>query len=226
MVNTCFYFLGGVLFVVLALLVSIVFSLRSGRRLFPRGSFLRVPRASLLVALRLSVGAPMASRLLRPPVFFLRVARALGRRPCVRVPRLAAAAASFLAFLPLGCCAGGGRPLGALPWRRLCPLAVRRGGGGNMNRYQLDQLIYSRYREREARENARPAGRSFPICPKQTLPCVPFKLWAAITLQEYDVMSLKPYRRAQMWRDYALDLHYMGFDPEHSSRFGLYETFP
>ena len=198
----------------------------SGRRLFPRGSFLRVPRASLLVALRLSVGAPMASRLLRPPVFFLRVARALGRRPRVRVPRLAAAAASFLAFLPLGCCAGGGRPSWALPWRRLCPLAVRRGGGGNMNRYQLDQLIYARYREREARENARPAGRSFPICPRLSLPTVPFKLWAAITLQEYDVMSLKPYRRAQLWRDYALDLHYMGFDPEHSSRFGLYESFP
>lgn len=94
-----------------------------------------------------------------------------------------------------------------------------------MTRQQLDQLKLSRYRERLARESARPA-RSFPICPRLSLPTVPFKLWAAITLQIYDVMSIKPYRRAQLWRDYALDLHYMGFEPEHSSLFGLYESFP
>lgn len=95
-----------------------------------------------------------------------------------------------------------------------------------MTQQQLDQLKSARYRARSAREDARPAGRSFPICPRLSLPTVPFKLWAAITLQIYDVMAIKPYRRALLWREYALDLHYMGFEPEHSSRFGLYESFP
>lgn len=91
--------------------------------------------------------------------------------------------------------------------------------------FDLDQLRFARRRERERRADARPL-RSFPICPKMELCTVPFKLWALIARDVCDVMALKPYRRAMLWREYALDMHYMGFEPQLSSNFGLSETFP
>lgn len=66
-------------------------------------------------------------------------------------------------------------------------------------------------------------GREFPICPKLTLPCVPFKLWALIDRQITDVMSIKPYKRAILWQEYKLEMHLMGFDWEASRNFGLDE---
>lgn len=63
--------------------------------------------------------------------------------------------------------------------------------------------------------------RSFPICPALRLPTVPFKLWAAIDRQIYDVMALKPYARCCLWWEYRIEMVYMGFEPESPTLFGL-----
>lgn len=91
---------------------------------------------------------------------------------------------------------------------------------------RIQEIIIQRANERQARENARPCGRSFPICPKLSLPCVPFKLWALIAHQINDVGSVKTYKRAALWREYAYEMYLMGFDWENSAAFGLDESFP
>lgn len=69
-----------------------------------------------------------------------------------------------------------------------------------------------------------PLGREFPICPKLSLPAVPFRLWALITHEICDVMKIRTRQRAILWNEYKLDMIRMGFSYEHSKLFGLWEN--
>lgn len=57
-------------------------------------------------------------------------------------------------------------------------------------------------------------ARPFPICPKLTLPTVPFITWAAVSRSIYTMRGISPRRVELLYIDYTEDMRQMGFEPQ------------